>query len=204
MKFLSPLILLLLACTGSMAQNSDLDVQVSYFSSSRALSLEEVQALPQDSFQIPVNGKTEQGFSNKHYWLKLKLGNPQLNEFEGSMELGRPVTDFIEVYQSNSLRPIWRGGDRIPFEERSKAQRLNVFPLQLEPNASQSYWIHFKSDGETLDIQPKIYTEEAFYQRQYSEQLFLGLFYGMLFLSAVIYLFFYTGLREKAFLFYGI
>ncbi|WP_421754128.1 7TM diverse intracellular signaling domain-containing protein [Croceimicrobium sp.] len=204
MKFLSPLIFLLLVCTASIAQNSDLEVQVSYFSSSSALSIEDVQAFPKDSFHIPEHGKTEQGFSNKHYWLKLNIANPQSDEFEGFMELGRPVTDYIEVYQSNDPKAIWRGGDRIPFEERSKAHRLNVFPLELSAESNQSYLIHYKSDGETLDLQPKIYSEEAFYKRQYSEQLFLGLFYGMLFLSAVIYLFFYTGLREKAFLHYGL
>lgn len=37
----------------------------------------------------------------------------------------------------------------------------------------------------------------------YSQQLFLGLFYGLLFLAGIIYLFFYTSLREKSFLYYG-
>jgi hypothetical protein len=65
-------------------------------------------------------------------------------------------------------------------------------------------YLHLKSDGETINLPLTLYDETAFWQTNYKQQLFLGLFYGLLWLAEIIYLFFYTSLREKSFLYYGL
>ncbi|MCB0382003.1 MAG: hybrid sensor histidine kinase/response regulator, partial [Psychroserpens sp.] len=82
--------------------------------------------------------------------------------------------------------------------------RSTVFKVEIPENTTQQLFLNFKSDGETINIPLNLYDESSFWISNYKQQLFLGLFYGLLFLAGIIYLFFYTSLKEKSFLYYGI
>lgn len=144
------------------------------------------------------------GFTSDNYWVRFRLQNTSDDKKVYYLETARPVTDYAYLYQieNNGLKQF-SSGDQIPFNERQVQHRSTIFKIQLPPNSNQQFYIHLKSDGETLNIPLNLFTESAFWISNYKQQLFLGLFYGLLFLAGTIYLFFYRSLKEKSFLYYG-
>ncbi len=200
------LILLIGLCFGGalMAQTTDLRVEVSRLAEQEEqLDAAQIFTLDSTHFEKVEASKGEQGFTKENYWVRVQMTNSNSEDFNGYLKIGRPITDSVIFYRESQLdEPIY-SGDRVDFKEREIAHRQHLLEVNLASGESQNLLIYLKSDGETLDIFPRLISEKQFNQNQYSQQLFLGAFYGMLFLSALIYLFFYTGLRELSFLHYG-
>ncbi|MGF1554910.1 7TM diverse intracellular signaling domain-containing protein [Paucihalobacter sp.] len=145
------------------------------------------------------------GFTTDFYWVKFNIENNQNEKQIFYLETARPITDLVELYiVAKNDTIIHRTGDQISYSQRKVKHRSSIFKIELEPSTTQQYFIHYKSDGETLNLPLNLYSEDDFWQMNYSQQLFLGLFYGLLFLAGIIYLFFFTSLKEKTFLYYGI
>ncbi|MDD7887908.1 hybrid sensor histidine kinase/response regulator [Flavivirga sp. 57AJ16] len=144
------------------------------------------------------------GFTSDNYWVRFKLKNDSDNPDNYYLETARPITDIVNLYQiSNGTIKHYKSGDLIPFNKKQVKHRSTIFKLTLPPQETQQIYIHLASDGETINLPLKLYDEPSFWMANYNQQLFLGLFYGLLFLASVIYLFFYSSLKEKAFLYYG-
>ena len=144
------------------------------------------------------------GFTSNNYWVRFKLKNSSKNSNVYYLETARPITDFASLYQiSGNKIQHFKSGDNIPFFDKQVSHRSTIFKLTLPPNQTQQVYINLKSDGETINLPLNLYTEPEFLLINYKQQLFLGLFYGLLFLAGIIYLFFYSSLKEKAFLYYG-
>jgi len=145
------------------------------------------------------------GFTSDNYWMRFKLGNNTSEAKVYYLETARPVTDLVELYQiSKSGTKVFKNGDQIDFNDKQVKHRSTIFKVTLPPNEAQQIYIHLKSDGETINLPLNIHDEDAFWKLNYLQQLFLGLFYGLLLLAGIIYLFFYRTIKEKAFLYYGI
>ena len=145
------------------------------------------------------------GFTSDNYWMRFKLGNNTSEAKVYYLETARPVTDLVELYQiSKSGTKVFKNGDQIDFNDKQVKHRSTIFKVTLPPNEAQQIYIHLKSDGETINLPLNIHDEDAFWKLNYLQQLFLGLFYGLLLLAGIIYLFFYSTIKEKAFLYYGI
>ncbi|GAA4280014.1 hybrid sensor histidine kinase/response regulator [Gaetbulibacter aestuarii] len=144
------------------------------------------------------------GFTSDNYWVKFKIENNDASSKTYYLETGRPITDVVDLYQINGAKiSHFKNGDDIPFSKKQVEHRSTVFKLDLPPQKAQQIYIHYKSDGETINLPLTLYSAEAFWINNYHQQMFLGLFYGILFLASIIYLFFYSSLKEKAFLYYG-
>jgi len=145
------------------------------------------------------------GFTSDNYWLNFKLENTTNQAQTYYLQTARPITDIANLYQiSNNNYIEYNSGDAIAFNDRQVQHRKTVFKLELPKNSVQKFYIHLKSDGETLNLPLLIQTENEFWKSNYNEHLFLGFFYGLLFLAAIVYLFFFTSLSNKTFLYYSI
>lgn len=144
------------------------------------------------------------GFTSDNFWLRFQMQNNTDQTRIYYLETARPITDVVELFQigTNQIE-LYKSGDQIAFDERQVKHRSTIFKIQLPKQSIQKFYIHYKSDGETINLPLNLYNEADFWQVNYKQQLFLGLFYGLLFLAGIIYLFFYTSLKEKAFLYYG-
>lgn len=145
------------------------------------------------------------GFTNDNYWVKFKLKNNSATPSTYYLETARPITDHVNLYQiANGKTKHFTSGDNMRFNNKQVNHRSSIFKITLPPQEVQQFFIHYKSDGETINLPLTLYAESDFWIMNYKQQLFLGLFYGVLFLAGIIYLFFYTSLKEKAFLYYGL
>ena len=176
-----------------------------YNAGSDNLSLQVVQEI-EESYFVEVNTDNQnQGFTTNNYWLRFSLINKESIAKTYYLETGRPVTDEADLYQKVSATWLLKkSGDQIQFAERDLAHRNTNFKIDLPANSETEFYLHLKSDGETLSLGLKLQSPDEFWQSNYKQQAFLGGFYGMLAISALIYLFFFTSLRENSFLFYGI
>ncbi|MBC2840266.1 hybrid sensor histidine kinase/response regulator [Robiginitalea sp. SC105] len=171
----------------------------------QSLPLSSVQQEGALDFRPMDSGNQALGFTSDYHWLRFKLVNPGPQPATYYLQTARPVTDQATLYRITGTEAArFQSGDRIPFADRQVPHRATVFRLDLPPESQVSYYLEFKSDGETLNLPLDLYTETGFWEYNYGNQLFLGFFYGILLLAGIIYLFFYRSLMEKSFLYYGI
>jgi signal transduction histidine kinase/CheY-like chemotaxis protein len=144
------------------------------------------------------------GFTDHHVWVACQVENLSAVSHRMFLETGRPITDYIDVYVmgSDGTREVWHGGDAVPLSQRQVAHRRNLFPLQLQPHTRYDLYLHFKSDGEVIDLPLVLRSDLALVQATSSTQFGFGLFYGILLLAVITYLFFYLALGDLSFLYY--
>lgn len=170
----------------------------------KLLSLEEVKAIDTSRFKPLTSDNLNLGFTTSNYWVNFNLENTTNNPIVYYLETARPITNEANLYKlTDSETLLLKSGDQIPFNQRQVQHRNTVFKFELQPNVISSFYLHLSSDGETINVPLNLYTEAQFWQVNYSQQLFLGLFYGILFLAGIVYLFFYSSLSEKTFLYYS-
>ncbi len=170
----------------------------------RELDLDEMLADPQLLF-LPLESDNQSvGFTTHYYWVRFKLRNSSDVARDYYLETARPVTDEALLYQidSSGVRQF-KSGDQLPFAERQVPHRSTVFKITLPPQRTSSFYVRLKSDGETINLPLSLYDADSFWQQNYGQQLFLGMFYGLLLLAGIVYLFFYRSLLERTFLYYG-
>ena len=158
----------------------------------------------------PEKLKTENddlGFTEHNFWAKVELRNPTTKSLDYYLETARPITDLVELYIVNvASGKIVKmvSGDAMRYSERSFDNRKSIFELEIQPKANLKLFLHLKSDGEVIKIPVKLYSSESFIKMISNEQLFFGMFYGILSIAAVIYFFFFFALNERIFLYYSL
>lgn len=204
-----------LLCLGLYAQDTTFDPEKSQgelyeyaeFTSVGLLNLDILEVVNNDYLDYTKleSDNHSVGFTSDNYWVRFEIKNSTPKEQTYYLETARPITDVANLYQiTGSKIETFKSGDQLAFNEKQVQHRSTVFKILLPPQQTQQFYLHLKSDGETINIPLNLYNESSFWMVNYSQQLFLGLFYGLLFLAAIIYLFFYSSLKKKAFLYYGV
>jgi two-component system, sensor histidine kinase LadS len=158
----------------------------------------------------PIDLKTNSdylGFTENNFWSMTPLVNNTNSEFNCYIEIARPITDLVELFivdQATGTIQRKISGDAMSFKERSYPSRGSLFSLVIAPKANLKLVAHIKSDGEVVKLPIVLYSTEGFITINSSEQFVFGLFYGILAIVAVIYFFFFIGLKEPIFLYYSL
>ena len=157
----------------------------------------------------PTKLKTENddlGFTEDNFWAKVELNNPTASSLEYYLETARPITDLVELYIVDDSGKIIKkvSGDTMRYSERSFDNRKSIFELKIQPKSNLKLFLHLKSDGEVIKIPVMLYSSQSFIKMISNEQLFFGMFYGILSIAAIIYLFFFFALNERIFLYYSL
>ncbi len=168
-------------------------------------SVTEVQNNSFLEFEELTSDNQSFGFTTDNFWVRFKLQNSSSEKQTYYLETARPVTDFATLYQIDKDKVIkFRNGDRTPFAERQVKHRATIFKFELPASSTQSFYLQVNSDGETINLPLNLYSSYEFFKINYNQQLFLGLFYGLLCLAGLIYFFFFSSLGNKTFLYYGL
>lgn len=180
--------------------------EASIFETSENISIDEVLNIPVNQFLKIESPNTNTGFTESNFWIRFQISN-QTNESKlYYLETGRPITDQVDLYvfDADSLIHFYKNGDLIPFSEKSIQHRKAIFEIEIPEKTTYKYYIHLKSDGEVINLPLLMRTAENFINVTAYEQIIFGFFYGILGLAAIIYLFFFYGIRNKSFLYYGL
>ncbi|MEP6262518.1 MAG: 7TM diverse intracellular signaling domain-containing protein [Gillisia sp.] len=145
------------------------------------------------------------GFTKDYYWVKFSIKNTTSQILTYYLETGRPITDAVELYSISASGEIQsqKSGDKMAFGDRSFNHRKTIFEIQLPSEENLDIYIHYKNDGEVLNLPLLLHTASSLLKITYIEQLVFGVFYGILLIAAIIYLFFFFAMGERSFLFYS-
>jgi signal transduction histidine kinase/CheY-like chemotaxis protein len=147
------------------------------------------------------------GFTQNNFWSKTEIQNPTNFKINYFLETARPITDVVELYIVDVISgkiTTKISGDNLDYSKRSFDNRKTIFKIKIAPKANLQLFLHLKSDGEVIKIPVKLYSAESFIEIISNEQLFFGIFYGILIIAAIIYFFFFFALKEKIFLYYSL
>ena len=152
------------------------------------------------------NDVTNLDFTTSSYWIKFRLKNMSALSREFMLEVARPLTNRADLYIENSWHQfeVKKNGDYIPFKEREIKHRKLIFPIDFRPHETLTFYLNIASDGEVINLPISLLNKKTLNEDDYYQQLFLGLFYGILIFVAIIYTFFFFALRERSFLYYVI
>ncbi|RKS02437.1 hybrid sensor histidine kinase/response regulator [Flavobacterium sp. 102] len=171
----------------------------------RDLTLEQVTTSKDLKFSPMLNENTDFGFTTHNFWIRFQLKNTAKEKSYYFFETARPITDVAELYVISQDNKITKfiSGDAIPREQSSFDHRKTIFKIELNPEEQKQFYLHVKSDGEMLSMPMILYSLEALIQMTSFEQFVFGFFYGILIIAAILYLFFFFGMRDKTFLYYS-
>tara|TARA_R110002096_G_scaffold386418_2_gene580312 strand:- start:15317 stop:17716 length:2400 start_codon:yes stop_codon:yes gene_type:complete len=145
-------------------------------------------------------------FTDGHHWVRFELNNNKSDSLNFYLLTARPVTDYVDLYQvqENGETHSYHTGDALPFDQKNVKSAESVFNIVLAPNSKSKFYMHLKSDGEMILLPMRLFDSLSFFERSTTNNIFYGLFYGMLLISAIIYSFFYKSLKISTFLYYGL
>ena len=171
-------------------------------------SLEIGQVLANDpalKFVAVPRENADLGFSDDHFWIRFTLTNKTSGDLEYYLETARPITDHAVLYSIGQDNTVitQRSGDNMPCADRSYCHRKTIFKLLIPEGQTLKYYLHLKSDGEATSLPLMLRTSESLMEITALEQIIFGIFYGILFLAAIIYLFFFFAIRERVFFYYS-
>jgi serine phosphatase RsbU (regulator of sigma subunit) len=163
---------------------------------------------PQNQYKFQVLDKHSPNFgiSTSAYWLKIKLKKTTDNQIDDYyLELAYASLDSIQYfYQSQDGR--WQHqivGDVLPFSHRKIKHRNFIFPVSLQHNQQQTFYIRIKSNG-SLIAPLNLYQESYLRETQVREDTLYGFYYGAMIIMGLYNLFIFFSLKDKTYLIYAI
>ena len=146
------------------------------------------------------------GFTDHTYWLKFEVVNSLKVPVLYYLETAEAVTDQVNLYlvDGNGKLNVQLNGDKLAFSKRPVNYRKTLFKLELQPNERKQAFLEIKNDGEKNTLPLNLISQQQLLETTYSEQYIMGIFYGILFVIAITYLFFYFALSELSFLYYSL
>ncbi|CAM3273165.1 histidine kinase [Flavobacterium longum] len=154
----------------------------------------------------PVTGENmDLGFNTDNFWVTFSIRNAASKPLEYYLETARPITDTVELYivRPDKSYVTMRTGDHMKTSDRAYPHRKSIFKLLLPADTEMQYYIRLRSDGEVINLPLELRTYEDLMWLTSLEQFTFGIFYGILFLAALVYLFFFFGLKERTFIYYS-
>lgn len=134
------------------------------------------------------------------YWIKVPVVNRSENHFF-YLQLEFPMIDSIEVYLDGTGIPTYRTGDRYTYDQRPVDHPTFLFPLTMEENDSAVIYLRVRSKDQ-LFLPLRIGDREAITVDNGNKLVFLGLYFGVIFVMFFYNLFIYITTRDNSYLWY--
>ena len=153
-----------------------------------------------------LNFKDEEpnlGFTNSSYWFKIKLKN-DLKERKVILEIPYPFLNRLDVFIPDYRGEYHRAtvGDHYPFSKREIIHKNFLFEIPFWPNEHKTIYAHISCDGEATSFPVTIWQTLALGEKDYSQQIILGFYYGILLFAIFLSLFLGISLGERSNLYY--
>jgi PAS domain S-box-containing protein len=144
------------------------------------------------------------GFTDSVYWIRFRIRNTANLTRQWYLVLGYPNVHYLDFYHPlpdrSGLKHI-RTGTLLPFDTRDVKDRLFVFTLSLPADIEQTIYLRFESKA-TMVLSLTIQSGDRLKHNGFTDRLWLGCFYGVLFIMAGYNLFLFLALRERSYLYY--
>ena len=176
-----------------------------YEDTNNSLTLEQVSKSDfQRNFKAQdANQFQKFGYSKSAFWLRFELKN-NTKETNWILDIAYSYLDDIKIYHKRSSNANWKQyfvGENYPFSSRLLQFRQFDIPLQLEQNEANEFFVKVEA-GNPLIVPMFLYPQTEFYEFVMIDQLYYGIFIGVILIMMLSNLFVYWSLRERNYLFY--
>lgn len=144
------------------------------------------------------------GVSDHTYWVKFNLVNLGTHN-DLQLEVPYPILDEITMYQFSGkvLLDSFAGGERYPFSYRANKSKNFIFPLNLKTGDSVTCYLRIRS-GEQIILPIRIETPEILYNRHLKDDLFNGIYFGIIIVMILYNLFVFFSTKDRSYVYYVI
>ncbi|MCE3226551.1 MAG: pgtB [Bacteroidetes bacterium] len=154
------------------------------------------------SRQFKVNEKVTPnlGVSASVFWLKFSVRN--VNEENMFLKLAYPNLDEVELYEVTSeIHLLSSTGKNEKFFERNHNDPGYIFDLNLKKEMSGTYLMKIRSGGQ---IMAPLYigNEKAVLESTRRENLFVGIYIGLILIMFLYNIFIYFTVKDRVYLYY--
>ena len=121
------------------------------------------------------------GLTKSHFWINFNVKNISSNELY-YLEFAYPFHNQLDVYLPDSNGKYIKNqvGDHFEFDNREIKHMNFLFELSLKRNETKTIYGFIKCNGEATSLPIQVLTPIRLRQKNYEEQTFLGLYYGIL------------------------
>lgn len=168
--------------------------------SSRQVTFDELQSLPFQTFfdQQPLENSNF-GFDQSAYWFRIKLNDPKDESLV--LEVMQNSLDSVTFYQR--IGGEWRIKTLGHLFNPKKKEFGGVnYAFELKPEAQEDFfYLRIKTTG-TVAVPIFIGSYSQYNESRIKLTLFLGVFFGLMFVMAIYNLLLYFYLKDRAYLLY--
>jgi diguanylate cyclase (GGDEF)-like protein/PAS domain S-box-containing protein len=144
------------------------------------------------------------GVTRSALWIQFAVENDTPGLRTVILAVANHHLDFVDVFVTSNIGAQierYRGGARVPHEERVSQGSHPVFALDFAPYEQKTIFVRVQSRT-PLWVPLTISSEETYHRDDLARYLFLGLFYGVLGFLIVWNLFAWTILKQRSYLYY--
>ena len=170
----------------------------------REWSIDDVSSVPFDNqFSKSDQENLSFGYSSSAYWLKLDIQSLADQPEQWILEISYPFLDSIHFYQENvdGQWSIIKTGDFLPFANRPINHRYFAFPVDIPGNTQTTLYFRIQTSS-SYQVPMRLYRVDSFNQKTKNNQLFLGLYYGLMLGLGLYNLFLFFSVRDRIYLYY--
>lgn len=159
----------------------------------------------QNNFQIIPKSSPNFGYSESVFWLKIELQRDENNIDEDYLlELAYPMLDSVQFYFQDESEQ-WQSkvtGDKVPYSKREYKHRNFLFPISLSNQKTQSFYVRLHTKGSTI-APLYLYKKPFLREIQVKQEIFYGIYYGVLAIMVLYNLFIFFILKDNNYLLYS-
>jgi signal transduction histidine kinase len=181
------------------ASDYPIDRFVTYYSDVSFHSVDMIKNKEDSGYFKPFPGKIlNAGFTDKYYWISLKLHNSLSSPSHLVWEFLNNTVNYMEVFQLKDSHLVSLGytGDHFNFEHRPIHSYVFAYPLQLNAYESQAYYVLIDKKNENLKIQFSLLNDQKFIEIQNNVYFKTGIYAGILAIMLFFNLFLYQSLKD--------
>jgi signal transduction histidine kinase len=159
------------------------------------------QVVKQHGFIVNESTVPNLGISRSAFWIKFQIKN--FTESEHLLvKLSQPNIEDIAFYDlKNSSSEESKSGLNYPYNQRKYDTHQYLFDIRLKKGETGTYLLRLKTTGQ-LQVPLSIGSYRTVYKSLIQEDLYMGLYIGLILAMFFYNLFIFSTIRSKSYLFY--
>ncbi|HAS40413.1 MAG TPA: hypothetical protein DCS93_08040 [Microscillaceae bacterium] len=157
----------------------------------------------QQQFKANTQTVLHLGTTNTSVWVKMKVKLQTRENASYFLELTNAMMDVAIFYQKlpdGSYKKV-QTGDHFDYNTRLIKNNNYLFKLALQPEETQTFYLHCQGKG-VFFIDLRVGSSQALMETKHQEDLFMGVYVGIMLLAIIYNLFIYLFVRELAYIYY--
>ncbi|MBI3793833.1 MAG: response regulator [Nitrospinae bacterium] len=172
---------------------------------SKTLTLSDVMEKNHPPFSPASAGVADLGISESAFWLHFTVNNPTDQKFGWILVAENPFLEHVEVYEVGGDKRIrfHEGGSLIHADSRDVPYRKSAFAMTALPGTGEVYVKTWAKLTAPADLTFIAWGEKLFDKNNNMENLFLGLYYGLMGAMFLYNLLLFVMTRDRAYFYFS-